>query len=142
MFDRDQKKSGRLTTSTPVSHLAAAVGNAAALQMLNEPEPRANHTGIPDSMKQQFERSSGLAFDDVKVHYNSDKPSRLQALAYTQGSSVYLGPGQERHLPHELGHVVQQKQHRVKPTGNLQGMAVNTSPALEQEADAIAARNK
>ena len=51
-----------------------------------------NLTGIPTQMKLDFEQRSGLSFDDVRVHYNSDKPAQLQALAYTQGTQVYLPP--------------------------------------------------
>jgi len=50
------------------------------------------------------------------VHYNSDKPAQLQAHAYAQGTDIHLASGQEKHLPHEAWHVVQQKQGRVKPT--------------------------
>ena len=81
-----------------------------------------NLTGIPTQMKLDFEQRSGLSFDDVRVHYNSDKPAQLQALAYTQGTQVYVGPRQERHLPHELGHVVQQKQGRVRADGLINNM--------------------
>ena len=38
----------------------------------------------------------------------------MQARAYTQGSEIYMAPGQERHLAHEAWHVVQQKQGRVQ----------------------------
>lgn len=95
----------------------------------------ANNTGIPDIMKDRYETLSGLCLDDVRVHYQSDKPIQLQALAYTQGNQVYIAPGQERHLPHELGHVLQQKRGNVQPTGFLNGLPVNDSPALEREAD-------
>ncbi len=94
-----------------------------------------NNTGIPDNMKKRFEEFSAVSFDDVRVHYNSEKPARLNALAYTKGTQVYIAPGQDKHLPHELGHVVQQKQGRVKPTGKINGMSVNEDAALEREAD-------
>jgi len=100
-------------------------------------EKKPNLTGIPLQMKQSFERSSGLSFDDVRVHYHSPLPSRLGALAYTQGSRVYVAPGQERHLGHELGHVVQQKQGRVRATSELGGVKLNASPAMEREADML-----
>ena len=77
---------------------------------------KTNLTGIPTQMKLDFEQRSGLSFDDVQVHYNSDKPAQLQALAYTQGTQIYVGPGQEQHLPHELGHVIQQKSRKMHPT--------------------------
>ena len=96
-----------------------------------------NLTGIPLQMKQSFERSSGLSFDDVRVHYHSALPARLGALAYTQGSHVYVSSGQERHLGHELGHVIQQKQGRVRAMSVLGGVKLNTSPAMEREADTL-----
>lgn len=99
--------------------------------------PRPNRTGIPAQMKRDFEGRSGLSLDDVRVHYSSDKPARLGALAYTQGSQVYVGPGQQRHLPHELGHVIQQKRGLVRPTGTVNGLPVNESAGLEAQADRI-----
>lgn len=94
-----------------------------------------NTTGIPDSIKNRFEAKSGFSFDDVKVHYNSKKPAQFQALAYTQGNQVFIGPGQETHLCHELGHVVQQKQGIVKPTTTINGQPVNDDTKLEHGAD-------
>jgi len=88
-----------------------------------------------------MESISGLSLNDVKVHRNSDKPAQLQAHAYAQGTDIHLGPGQEKHLPHELGHVVQQKQGRVKPTVQLKGKVnINDDPGLEKEADVLGAK--
>lgn len=92
------------------------------------------YTGLSQEMKEKYESLSGYSFEDVRVHYNSDMPARMQALAYTQGNQVYLMPGQERHLEHELGHVVQQKKGIVKPTGTIDGIPVNEDEALEAEA--------
>lgn len=94
-----------------------------------------NMTGIPAEMKAQYEALSGFSFDDVRVHYNSDRPAQLQALAYTQGNQVYVGAGQEKHLPHELGHVVQQKLGVVKPNIQMEGVPINDEEALEHQAD-------
>ena len=93
-----------------------------------------NRTGIPAHIKNIAEQRSGLSFDDVRVHYNSSKPAQLQALAYTQGNEVYIGPGQEKHLMHELGHVVQQKQGRVRANKTIRGMPLNDEARLEREA--------
>jgi hypothetical protein len=101
-----------------------------------------NQTGIPDSVKEKFEESSGLSFDDVRVNYNSDRPAELGALAYTQGNQVHIAPGQEKHLEHELGHVVQQKQGRVQPTMSVGGAAVNDDAGLENEADSGVVQGK
>lgn len=92
-------------------------------------------TGIPGAVQAKFEAASGLSFEDVRVHYNSTRPAQLGAYAYTQGSQVYIGPGQERHLEHELGHVVQQKRGLVKADGYIGGIPVNRDPKLERAAD-------
>ena len=96
-----------------------------------------NKTGLPDQLKEGMENMSGFSLDDVKVHYNSDKPAQLQALAYAQGTEIHIGPGQEKHLPHESWHVVQQKQGRVQPTVQMKGAAVNDNNSLENEADVM-----
>lgn len=101
-----------------------------------------NNTGIPIGMQRRFETFSGFSFDDVKVHYNSDKPAQLQALAYTQGNRVYMASGQEKHLEHELGHVVQQKAGRIHATEQRGSLPVNTSAALEAQADAYARESR
>jgi hypothetical protein len=103
------------------------------------PVQKGNHTGLPDRLKAGIEDLSGLSLDDVHVHYNSSKPARLQALAYTQGTDIHVGPGQgqEKHLAHEAWHVVQQAQGRVKPTMQAKGVAINDDAALEKEADVM-----
>lgn len=73
----------------------------------------------PDPRVASIEKESGISFADVKIHYASDKPKEFGALAYAYGNDVYLGSGQEKHLKHELGHVVQQRQGIVKPTMQL-----------------------
>lgn len=98
-------------------------------------DQKPNRTGIPSYMKQDFETRSGLSYDDVRVHYSSPKPAELGALAYTQGTHVYIGPGQERHLSHELVHVAQQKRGEVRPTGRLGYVFVNDDSELERQAD-------
>lgn len=94
-----------------------------------------NETGLPNNLKSGIERLSGYSMDDVKVHYNSDKPAQLNAHAYAQGTQIHIASGQEKHLPHEAWHVVQQKQGRVVPTMQLKGkIAINDNAELEQEA--------
>ncbi|SMO94686.1 DUF4157 domain-containing protein [Gracilimonas mengyeensis] len=98
-----------------------------------------NKTGLPDDLKSGIESMSGHSLDDVRVNYNSSKPAQLNAHAFAQRNEIHLGPGQEKHLPHEAWHVVQQKQGRVKPTYQLKkGVAVNDDSGLEAEADKMA----
>lgn len=105
-----------------------------------QPVQRKNETGMPDHLKAGIENLSGFSMDDVRVHYNSDKPATVQALAYTQGTDIHVAPGQEQHLPHEAWHVAQQMAGRVEPTTEVGGLPVNDNPALEHEADVMGAK--
>jgi len=104
-------------------------------------QQKKNNTGLPDNLKSGIENLSGFSMDDVKVHRNSDKPAQLNAHAYAQGTDIHLAPGQEKHLPHEAWHVVQQKQGRVQPTKELKGKVnINDDSGLEKEADVMGAK--
>ena len=113
---------------------------SAELPPQRQQAPRANNTGLPDQLKSGIESLSGLSMDHVRVHFNSSQPAQLNALAYAQGSDIHLAPGQERHLPHEAWHVVQQAQGRVRPTLQMkEGVQVNDDVRLEREADVMGA---
>lgn len=104
--------------------------------------PQESVTALPPTLKSGIENLSGLSMDDVHVHYNSAKPAQVQALAYTQGTEIHMGPGQEQHLAHEAWHVVQQKQGRVKPTRQAKAVSINDDAGLEREADIMGSRAK
>ncbi len=103
-------------------------------------EKQKNNTGLPDNLKSGMEHLSGQSLDHVKVHYNSSKPAAVKAHAYAQGSEIHLASGQDKHLPHELGHVVQQMEGRVQPTTSVAGLAVNDNTGLEKEATRLGDR--
>ncbi|WP_264564733.1 DUF4157 domain-containing protein [Flavobacterium sp. N3904] len=104
-------------------------------------QKKENNTGLPDNLKSGIENISGYSMDDVKVHRNSGKPAQLQAHAYAQGTDIHLAPGQEKHLPHEAWHVVQQKQGRVKPTiQKKRDLTINDDAGLEKEADVMGSK--
>lgn len=96
--------------------------------------------GLPASLSSGIEGLSGVSVDDVKVHRNSNKPAQMNAHAYAQGTDIHMAPGQEKHLPHEAWHVVQQKQGRVQATTQLAGIGVNDDAGLEKEADVMGAK--
>ena len=126
-----------LTNPAQLIQLQGLIGNQAVGRLIMR---KANNTGLPDNLKSGVESLSGMSMDDVKVHYNSDKPAQLQALAYAQGTDIHVGPGQESHLPHEAWHVVQQKQGRVQPTVQMEGTHTNTDKSLDAEADTMGAK--
>jgi len=110
-----------------------------------KPDAAANRTGMPEAVKSKMEHAFQADFSDVTVHANSSRAPALGALAYTQGTDVHFAPGQfkpdaasgQELLGHELAHVVQQSEGRVRPTTDVGGLPVNDSPALEQEADTL-----
>lgn len=128
--EEEEPLQGKFASSQPQASTSASPAAAAP-----------NRTGMPDGLKSGIEALSGLAMDHVRVHYNSAKPAQLNAHAYAQGSDIHLAPGQDRHLPHEAWHLVQQAQGRVQPTLQLNGgIAVNDDPSLEREADQMGER--
>lgn len=99
---------------------------------------------IPAPLRTQMESALNANFANVRIHEGNHVAS-VGAIAYTQGNHVHFAPGQfdpgtragKALLGHELGHVVQQRQGRVKPTTQINGLPVNDQPALEHEADVL-----
>ena len=105
-------------------------------------------TVMPDDVRGKMENSFGTDFSNVNILQNSDKAANIGALAYTQGNDVHFAPGQynpgstkgQELLGHELTHIVQQREGRVRPTKQGKGLAVNDNPELEKEADVMGER--
>lgn len=87
----------------------ASAGNQATMDLMQR-----KPSGLPDNLKSGIESLSGISMDDARVHRDSAKPAQLNAHAYAQGSDIHVASGQERHLPHEAWHVVQQSEGRDK----------------------------
>jgi hypothetical protein len=123
-LDRDASGPAQLKAGTANAHAAGPTATA----------------GLPARLRSGVEHLSGVAMDDVKVHYGSSAPAQIGALAFTRGAEIHVAPGQEQHLAHEAWHVVQQKQGRVAETTQRKGIGVNADTALEREADVMGAR--
>jgi hypothetical protein len=145
-----QRTAGNAAVVRLLGRLAAQRAPAPAAQqetLSNSPvqtqrqniSPR-NDTGLPDGLKSGIEYLSGISVANVKVHYNSSQPAQLNSLAYTQGSDIYIAASQEKHLPHEAWHVVQQARGRVNPTARVGDWLINDNAALEREADVMGER--
>ena len=129
------------------AQLQAIMSGPAPVQRVKEDETQIkdtfveNNTGLPDQLKTGLENISGISLNDVQVYSNSSQPGELSAHAFAQGTDIHLAPGQEKHLPHEAWHVVQQKQGRVQPTKQMgDGVNVNDHPGLEREATQMGQR--
>ena len=138
-----QRQTEPLADQMPTGGMAPSVAQRLG-EAADTPEPAAappvSQGGMPYQLQVGIEALSGMSMADVRVHRNSDKPAQLNALAYTQGNDIHLGPGQDRHLAHEAWHVAQQRQGRVRPTLQAHGALINDDPALEQEADVMGQR--
>jgi hypothetical protein len=100
---------------------------------------------LSEDTRASMENALSADFSNVNIHANSQQATNVGALAYTQGNDVHFAPGQyqpnsqsgKELLGHELTHVVQQREGRVKPTTSVGGMPVNDNAGLENEADSL-----
>jgi len=101
---------------------------------------------LPDSVRGKMEAALGADFSEVRIHIGP-QAERIGAVAFTMGTDIYFAPGRfqpdtapgQQLLGHELAHVVQQRQGRVRnPVGA--GVTVVQDRALEAEADRLGYR--
>jgi Domain of unknown function (DUF4157) len=96
---------------------------------------------LPEPVRRGMEAAFATDFSAVRVHVGP-QAERIGALAFTTGSDIYFAPGRyqpDTHvgrqlLGHELAHVVQQRQGRVRAPGGS-GAVIVHDPALEAEAE-------
>src|SRR6056297_1506018 len=94
------------------------------VQTKSEPGNPGTQTSMPDKVQQKMEGSFGQDFGEVNIHKDSGQAKNMGALAYTQGKDIHFAPGQynpgtkkgQELLGHELTHVVQQREGKVKTT--------------------------
>lgn len=98
---------------------------------------------LPDSVQAKMEKAFHTDFSDVQIHPESSVASQIGAIAFAQGNDIHFAPGTyqpetqsgRQLLGHELTHVVQQRQGRVKANVPDASLPINDDPALEAEAD-------
>ena len=138
LAEEEESLQGKFDTAQLAKEEESLQGKFEPLQL--KEGAKKNDTGLPNNLKAGIEGLSGTSLDGVKVHYNSAKPAKLQAHAYAQGKNIHVASGQEKHLPHEAWHVVQQAQGRVRPTMSKGGAQINDDQSLETEADVQGAK--
>jgi len=101
---------------------------------------------LPDGVRQKMESFFKADFSNVRI-YQGPQAQSIGAHAFTMGTDIYFAPGQyspdtprgQQLLGHELAHVIQQRQGRVRaPQGK--GAVVVNDHGLEAEADRMGAR--
>jgi hypothetical protein len=101
---------------------------------------------LPDGVRQKMEAFFKTDFSNVRIFQGTQAQS-IGAHAFTMGSDIYFAPGQyspdtprgQQLLGHELAHVIQQRQGRVRAPQGKGTMVVNDH-GLEAEADRLGAR--
>ncbi len=107
------------------------------------PVQRKKNKNLPEDLQAKMEYSFGQDFSNVKIQKNSQDAVNLNALAFTQGDSIHFAPGKfnpnsksgQELLGHELTHVVQQREGKVKSTSQVKGIPMNDDQRLEREAN-------
>lgn len=100
---------------------------------------------LPQALLAKMERAFRADLSAVRVHVGP-QPSRIGALAFTTGNDIYFSPGRyqpetvhgQQLIGHELTHVIQQREGRVRPPNG--GTAIVHDRMLEAEADRMGAR--
>ncbi len=100
---------------------------------------------LPAALRARMEGVFGADFSAVRVHVGPQAGS-IGAIAFAAGADLYFTPGSyrpetaegRRLIGHELAHVVQQRQGRVRAAAS--GLCVVQDPALEAEAERMARR--
>lgn len=100
---------------------------------------------LPEAVLAKMEAAFGADFSGIRVHVGPQAP-RIGAVAFAMGNELYFAPGRyqpdtlhgQQLIGHELAHVLQQRQGRVRAPGT--GIAVVQDAALEAEADRLGMR--
>ncbi|MDP5280613.1 GNAT family N-acetyltransferase [Sphingomonas sp. DG1-23] len=106
---------------------------------------RSGGVALPGALLAKMEGAFGADFSQVRVHVGP-QAARIGAIAFTTGNDIYFAPGRyqpesvigQQLLGHELAHVVQQRQGRVRASSP--GVSIVQDRALEAEADRLGAR--
>lgn len=106
---------------------------------------RSGGSPLPRALLAKMEAAFGADFSAVRVHVGP-QAARIGAIAFTTGNDLYFAPGRyqpdsvqgQQLIGHELAHVIQQREGRVRAPGS--GVAVVQDRALEAEADRLGMR--
>ncbi|RKH95150.1 DUF4157 domain-containing protein [Corallococcus sp. AB030] len=103
---------------------------------------RGGGTRLPQAVLARMEMAFRTDFSAVRIHIGP-QAARIGAVSFTMGDDIYFSPSSYQPnsnqglqlLGHELAHVVQQRQGRVRGSGH--GISVVQDRALEAEADRL-----
>jgi Domain of unknown function (DUF4157) len=146
--EKTEAESGRAPAQLFQSQSEGDEIEAPATALQKQADSLPNRTGMPDDVKASMEHSFLADFSDVRVHAESPRAASLGAVALASGNDIHFAPGRyapqspggQQVLGHELAHVVQQREGRVRATIQAKGVSINLDPSLERSADEQGAR--
>ncbi len=147
---QDGHKRGRQSNSERSQGLQPRQMSRRMGRSMNRFEPSveskaSDNSSLDETVQAKMENAFQEDFSDVQLTKDSDQATKMGAQAFAQGNKIHFAPGNykphttegQELIGHELAHVVQQKQGRVKATTQAKGAPVNDDPALENEADML-----
>jgi hypothetical protein len=103
-------------------------------------------SGLAPRTRDRLERAFDTDLSSVRVEHRPEVAA-IGARAYTRGERISVAPSQrldtaagQELLTHEVAHVVQQRQGRVRPQVQFGAVGFNLDAGLETEADTVARR--
>lgn len=140
------KQSGSESTFQFVDNRPEAIAQRKLQEMANnspQDQKAAQLQSIANNRSAQSIQKQGLEEEELlQGEFESDKPAQLQAHFYAQGTDIHLGLGQEKHLPHQAWHMIQQKQSNIQPTMQINdGVNVNDNIGLEKETQVMRSKS-
>jgi hypothetical protein len=129
-----------VSAAAPAAGIAVPSGVEAAIE-----GARRGGQPLPDGTRAAMESALGADFGGVRVHTDRESGALNEALsarAFTTGQDIFFKQGEyapgsaegQRLLAHELTHVVQQRQVRLKPALQGKGVPINGG-ALQRDID-------
>lgn len=109
----------------------------------------AGQNALPEALRKKMEQALGVGLSDVTVVKDDPDALAMGAQAFARGNEIHFAPGMyqpespsgQELLGHELTHVIQQRQGRVKAPAQPKGESIIVDdPSLEREADEQGAR--
>jgi hypothetical protein len=125
----------------PSNGIAAPVNLESAIT-----QARGNGQPLINTTRRSMEQIFGVDFSNVRIHADTQSDylnQTLQAQAFTTGQDIFFKQSVYKPesslgralIAHELTHVVQQHQGKVRATTQVAGVPVNDDPSLEQAGD-------
>lgn len=148
MKDNKQDQTAKASHSPKTKKAVSSSSRFFGQNTFFSPSPLTSSEKLPEGVRGKMESFMGEDFSNVRIRQASPFADRVGALAFTQGEQIHFASNRynpntqegQTLIGHELAHVSQQRQGRVPVSARINGFAVNTDRALENEAHSVGVR--